>query len=161
MRQNARMVAAANRQAELVALQNRSQVLLSLAERITDRDFVLQRKTVRDIVAKYSESGWESFVDSADGFEVRSFAIQYESVALTAKLGLIDESSLLETLGYLVAVDWAALGPALRAFEKVWGPMTFPNFRWLAERSEAYWREHGARALSPDLPNFSSAGATP
>lgn len=150
MRQNVRLLEVANRQTELVALQNRSQVLLNIAEHMTDREFILQRKTVRDIIAKYSASGWDSFIDSVDGFEVRAFAIQYESAALMVKLGLIDEATLLETLGFTIAIDWIALGPAIATFEKMWGPMTFPNFRNLALHAERYWRERGALTPSHD-----------
>jgi hypothetical protein len=148
MRQNARLVEAANRQSELVAHQNRSQVLLNIAEHMTDHDFILQRKAVRDIIAKYSALGWDSFVDSVDGFEVRAFAVQYESTAFMVKLGLIDEATMIETLGFTIVVDWIALRPAVEAFTKVWGTMTFPNFRLLAEHSEAYWRARGARVPS-------------
>jgi hypothetical protein len=154
MRQNARLVEAANRQTELVAQQNRSIVLLNLAEHMTDRDFVLQRKAVRDIVAKFAASGWESFVESTDGFEVRAFAIQYESAALMTKLGLIDDATMIETLGFTIVIDWYALRPAIAAFEQVWGSNTFPNFRALALRSEAYWR---AKGVTPGLPPASSA----
>jgi len=148
MRQNARLVEAANRQTELVAQQNRSQVLLNIAEHMTDRAFVLQRKAVRDIVAKYSEKGWDSFVDSSDGFEVRAFAIQYESAALMVKFGLIEESALLEAFGPTITVDWVSLEPAIQAFEKVWGRSTFPNFRTLAEHSRDQWKAHGREVPS-------------
>jgi hypothetical protein len=151
MRQNARMLEAANRQTELVALQNRSEVLLNIAEHMTDHDFILQRKKARDIIEKYSDKGWDSFVDSVDGFEMRAFAIQYESAALMAKLGLIDEDTLIQTLGFTIVVDWRALGPAMAAFEKVFGHQTFPNFRKLAERAERYWLERGG--ISPASPN--------
>jgi hypothetical protein len=144
MRQNARLVEAANRQTELVALQNRSQVLLNLAEHLTDRDFIFQRKVVRDIIAKRVREGWEGFVDSTDGFEVRALAVQYESTALMAKIGLIDEGTLLEALGLTIVIDWIALQPAVEAFQKTWGSMTFPNFRNLAAHAEAYWRKRGA-----------------
>ena len=160
MRQNARMVEAANRQAELVALQNRSQVLLNIAEHMTDRDFILQRKTVRDIIARYSSKGWDAFLNSTEGFEIRAFAIQYESVGIMAKLGLIDESTLIETLGFTIVIDWMALQPAFVEFEKAWGRMTFPNFKALATRSEEYWRQRGVRPPPPDslIPRDSSAG---
>jgi hypothetical protein len=150
MRQNVRLVEAANRQTELVAQQNRSQVLLNVAERMTDRDFVLQRKAVRDIVAKYAQKGWESFIDSVDGFEIRAFAIQYESAGLMVKLGLIEEDALLEALGVIVVIDWMALRPAVQEFEKVWGPSAFPNFRVLAEHAEKYWTARGARLPTPE-----------
>jgi hypothetical protein len=150
MRQNMRMVEAANRQTELVAQQNRSQVLLSLAERMVDRDFVLQRKLVRDIIAKRSQEGWEGFLNSADGFEIRAFAIQYESAGLMVKLGLIEEEALMEALGVLVAIDWMALSPAIREFEKSWGQGAFPNFQKLAKHAETYWKERGATFPTPE-----------
>jgi hypothetical protein len=150
MRQNMRMVEAANRQTELVALQNRSQVLLSLAERMTDRDFVLQRKVIRDIIAKRSKEGWDGFIDSTDGFEIRAFAVQYESAGLMVKLGLIEENALLEALGVLVAIDWISLGPAVREFERLWGHGAFPNFQKLAEDARTYWKERGATFPDPE-----------
>jgi len=140
MRQNARMVEAANRQSELVARQNRSQVLLNLSEHMTNRDFVLQRKAARDIVEKYSQQGWSSFVNSVDGFEIRAMAIQYESAALMVKLDLIDEATLVDALGFTIVVDWQALSPAIAEFEKEWGTgNAFPHFRRLAERAAAVW----------------------
>ncbi len=117
---------------------------------MTDHDFILARKDVRDIIAKHSASGWDDFLDSTDGFEVRAFAIQYESAALKAKLGLIDEATLVQTLGFTIVVDWMAIRPALAVLEKAWGPMTFPNFQELAEHSERYWRERGVVLPSPD-----------
>lgn len=159
MRQNARMVEAANRQSELVARQNRSQVMLSIAEHMTDREFVLQRKAVRDIIAKRQADGWDGFADAVDGFEVRAFAIQYESAALMAKLGLIEEQTLLETLGYLVYVDWLQLAPAMREFEKLWGRATFPNFRAIALRAAAYWKERAGAAVSGPRPADARAGS--
>lgn len=160
MRQNAHMLEVANRQAELLAAQNRSQVLLTISEHMTDHDFVLQRKAVRDIIAKYIAQGWDGFVDSVDGFEIRAFAIQYESAAIMANIGLIDETTLLETLGFTIAVDWIALRPAVVEFEKVWGPMTFPHFRGLAARSEQYWKQRGVLTPTPDslIPRNTSAG---
>ncbi|MGI0131084.1 MAG: DUF4760 domain-containing protein [Thermoplasmata archaeon] len=150
MRQNARMVTAANRQAELLAFQNRAQVLLNIAEHLTDHDFILARKAVRDIVAQRNASGWEGFVDSVEGFELRAFATQYESAAVMTKLGLIDQRTLVETLGPIIVVDWAAIRPALTAFEKVWGSGTFPNFRLLADASERHWTQQGMRFPASD-----------
>ncbi len=143
MRQNARLVEAAKLQTELIASQNRSQVMLHLAEHLTDREFVLQRKVVRDIVAKRAASGWDGFVDSSDGFEVRAFAIQYESAALMVRLGLIEERLLLETLGPLVFVDWDCLRPALARFDEMWGRTSFPNFRAVALQAEELWKSRG------------------
>jgi hypothetical protein len=160
MRQNARMVEAATRQTELVAFQNRTQVLLTIAERLTDHDFIIRRRVVREIIAQHTQKGWERFADSVDGFEVRAFATQYESTALMAKLGLIDEQTLIETLGMTTVVDWIVLRPALEAFRKVWGPMTFPNFQSLAAASEQYWKSKGATIPSHETlvpPHGSSA----
>jgi hypothetical protein len=159
MRQNARLVGAAKRQSGLVALQSRSEVMLTIAEHTTDHDFILQRKTVSDIIAKRSAGGWDGFVNGTDGFEVRAFALQYESAAIMAKLGLIDEATVLETLGFVIAIDWIALSPAIAEFQKVWVSLTFPNFQHLAARFEEYWKQRGARLLSPDsliLPNRSA-----
>jgi hypothetical protein len=155
MRQNARMVEAANRQTELVAQQNRSQVLLSLAERMTDRDFVLRRKVIRDIITKHSQEGWEGFINSMDGFEIRAFATQYESAGLMVKLGLIEEEALMEALGLLTVIDWISLTPAIREFEKSWGRGAYPNFQRLAQHAEAYWKERGATFPTPgDMEGF-------
>jgi hypothetical protein len=158
MRQNARLVEAANRQTELVARQNRSQVLLNIAEHMTDRDFIMQRKAVREIIARRTANGWEGFVDSVDGFEVRAFAVQYESAGIMVTLELLEEPALLETLGYLVAIDGNALAPAVAEFEKVWGRMTFPNFRRIAEHSEAYWKGRDVEGLGARAEGPSSSG---
>lgn len=158
MRQNARMIEAANRQAELVAAQNRSQVMLNIAEHMTNPDFIRQRKVVRDIIARRVREGWDGFFESADGFELRAFAVQYESAALMARLGLISREMLIEALGFTIAVDWIALGPALKEFERAWGQFTFPNFQALAAEAERYWHAKGAKS-----PEFSSLvpGAVP
>jgi hypothetical protein len=137
------MVAAANRQAELIALQNRSQVLLAIAERLADRDFVFQRRAVHEIIPKHQANQWAGFVDSEDGFEVRALAIQYESVALMAQLGLLDLSTLHEALGFTIIADWRSIEPAIAPFEKAWGTPAFPHFRALAEASEEYWKAKG------------------
>ncbi len=152
MRQNARLVEIANRQTELVARQNQAQVLLHIAEQMTDREFVLQRKTVRDLVAQRVRTGWDGFVESADGFEVRAFVIRYESAAMMAQFGLVEERTLIETLGTLAVIDWYALKPALDAFEASWGHRTFPAFRELARRSEEYWSLRGEKLAPPAGP---------
>lgn len=150
VRQNARLVDVSIQQSELIAQQNRAQVLLSITDSMTDREFVIQRRAVRDIVAKHEAEKWASFVNSADGFEIRAFAVRYEAAGLMAHLGLIDERTLLEAMGPNPAVDWLALQPALAAFEKAWGPaVVYPNFRRLAERSEQLWISRGATALGP------------
>lgn len=160
MRQNARMLEAANKQTELVASQNRAQVFLSISERLTDHDFVLQRKAARDIVAKYVKQGWEAFIDSADGFEIRAFAVQYESVGLMAKLGLIDETTLVEAFGFTIVVDWGLLAPALEIFEKEWGrARVYPNFHRVATAAEKYWAEKGVHNIAR-VRQFPSDGAS-
>jgi hypothetical protein len=151
MRQNGRMVEAANRQAELVALQNRSQVVLAIAEQLTDRDFIFQRKAVHDLIPRQQASRWEGFVESADGFEVRALAVQYESIALMAKLGIVEASTLHEALGYTIIADWRAVAATVPAFEKAWGMSAFPNFRALAEGAEKYWKDKGAPFPSPPI----------
>ncbi len=143
MRQNSKMVETSNRQVDVMIHQTRSQVFLNIAERLSARDYVMQRKTVRDIVAKYEATRWQGFPDSADAFEVRSFAATYEASATMAKVGIIDEGTLQEALGYWVVSDWKAILPAVKQLELSWGVPAYPNFRWLAESTENYLRLKG------------------
>jgi hypothetical protein len=143
MRQNTRVIEAANRQVEVGMQQTRTSVFLSLAERISDRDFVMQRREIRQIVARHRKEGWEEFSESADAFEVRAFAGIYESAGTLARLGMIDEDSLVQSIGYLLLSDWRAVEPALHEFENVWKIAPYPNFRRLAEASERHLRTHG------------------
>ncbi|MCI4319839.1 MAG: hypothetical protein L3K23_06895 [Thermoplasmata archaeon] len=157
MRQNARLVATSNRQVEVMIAQTRSQVFLNIAERLSTREYVLQRKIVRDIVAKYTAVRWEGFLDSSDAFEIRAFAATYEASATMAKIGLIDEPTLQQALGYWLVSDWNAILPAVHQFESSWGVPAYPNFRWLAEGTERYMREHppphNAAAAPPTAAN--------
>src|SRR5579859_7425442 len=77
LRQNARILEASNRQAEVMVHQTRSQVFLNIAERLSDRDYVLRRKLVRDVVAQYGSKQLAGFVESSDSFEIRAFAAIY------------------------------------------------------------------------------------
>jgi len=151
LRQNAKILAASNRQVEVMMHQTRSQVLLNIAERLSDRDYVLSRKVVRDLITKYQALEWNGFLDSNDAFEIRAFAATYEASATMARLGLIDEETLKQALGYWIVSDWRAVEPAVRQLEAAWGVPAYPNFRWLAEGAEAHLRatgHPGARAAA-------------
>ena len=153
MRQNARLVATSNRQVEVMIAQTRSQVFLNIAERLSTREYVLQRKLVRDIVAKHEAGRWGGFLDSMDAFEIRAFAATYEASATMAKIGLIDEPTLQKALGFWLVSDWNAIRPAVQQLEASWGVPAYPNFRWLAEGTERYLRDQGVRtAAEPVAP---------
>ncbi|MCI4363962.1 MAG: hypothetical protein L3K13_06660 [Thermoplasmata archaeon] len=141
LRQNARILEVSNRQVEVMIHQTRSQVFLNIAQRLSDREYVLRRKLVRDLVAKFTSTDWEGFVDSSDAFEIRAFAVTYEASATMARIGMIDEGTLQKALGYWVVSDWHAIEPAVRQLERSWGVPAYPNFRWLAESSEAYLQQ--------------------
>ncbi|MCI4350454.1 MAG: hypothetical protein L3K15_02935 [Thermoplasmata archaeon] len=136
MKQNARLVATSNRQVEVMNQETRSQVFLNIAERLSTRDYILQRKTVRDLVAKREAGNWPGFLDSTDAFEIRAFAATYEASATMAKLRLIDEGTLPEALGFWAVSDWKAILPAVKQLEASWGVPAYPNFRWLGESAE-------------------------
>ncbi|MCI4352622.1 MAG: hypothetical protein L3K14_04460 [Thermoplasmata archaeon] len=138
LKQNARILQVSNRQVEVMIHQARAQVFLSIAERLSDREYVLRRKLVRDLVARYASKEWQGFLDSTDAFEIRAFAATYEASATMARIGRIDEGNLQQALGYWVVSDWRAIEPAVRQLERSWGVPAYPNFRWLAESSEAY-----------------------
>lgn len=138
LRQNALILQTSNRQVEVMIHQTRSQVFLSIAQRLSDREYVFRRKLVRDLVTQYAAKDWEGFLDSNDAFEIRAFAATYEASATMARIGMIDEGTLQRALGYWVVSDWRAIEPAVRQLERSWGVPAYPNFRWLAESSEAY-----------------------
>jgi hypothetical protein len=160
LKQNARILQASNRQVEVMIHQTRSQVMLNIAERLSDRSYVLSRKVVRDLVSKYTATDWEGFHESTDAFEIRAFAAIYEASATMARLGIIDENTLKQALGYWVVSDWRAIEPAVRRLEGLWGVPAYPNFRWLAESSEAYLRSIGHPAASGEPPNHLTSGRT-
>ncbi|MCI4345855.1 MAG: hypothetical protein L3K07_03785, partial [Thermoplasmata archaeon] len=107
-------------------------------QRLSDREYVLRRKLVRDLVAKFAATEWAGFADSSDAFEIRAFAATYEASATMARIGMIDEGTLQKALGYSVVSDWHAIEPAVLQLERSWGVPAYPNSRWLAESSEAY-----------------------
>ncbi len=154
LKQNARILQVSNRQVEVMIHQTRSQVFLNIAQRLSDREYVLRRKLVRDLVAEYSSKDWKGFLESNDSFEIRAFAATYEASATMARIGMIDEGTLQQALGYWAVSDWRAIEPAILQLQKSWGVPAYPNFRWLAESSEAYLKA----APSPDTVPARSSG---
>jgi hypothetical protein len=139
LRQNAKLIEASNRQLEISnrqveasIQQNRQQVLLSLVDRYTTDAYNFRRRTVREIIRKYSGSGWKDYLESNDDFEVRALLNQYESTGFLAKSGIVDVKTLREGLGLVIEYDWNVLQPAVVYYGDIFKRAAFPNFEWLA-----------------------------
>lgn len=140
LRQNNKLIEVSNRQVEANLLQVRSNTALSLVERFTDDSFTLRRKTVRDIIKKYSANNWEGFMETSEDFEVRAFCSFYEFAAVLARKGLVDIQTLVDALGYRAVFDWDAVRPAAVEFYRAFWKReyVFRNFQWLAEETRKY-----------------------
>lgn len=149
LRQNARILEASRKQVEVMIHQTRSQVFLNIAERLSDREYVLRRKLVRDLVAQYAAKEWAGFLESTDSFEVRAFAAIYEASATMARLGMIDEATLQQAIGFWAISDWKAVEPAIAQLERAAGGPVYTNFRWLVEGSERAFRDAAPGAPVP------------
>jgi hypothetical protein len=144
LRQNAKLIEASNRQLELSnrqveasIQQNRQQVLLSLVDHFTDDTYNFRRRTVREIMRKYSGNGWKDYLESNDDFEVRALLNQYESTGFLAKSGAVDVETLREGLGLVIEYDWDVLQPAIAYYGQLFKHSAFPNFEWLAAALKA------------------------
>ncbi len=142
LRQNARLIRVSNEQVQASIQQNKSNVAFSIVERFTDDSFTVRRKTVRDIVKKYSEKNWEGFAGTSEDFEVRAFGSYYEFSAYLARTKIIDLQTLQDVLGHRLTFDWDAFAPVVgyyrKALEKKY---LFTNFEWLAELTRKYLEE--------------------
>ncbi len=139
LRQNGRLIDASNRQVLASIQQNKSNVAFGILERFTSDSFTVRRKTVRDIVRKYTANKWLGFLETSDDFEVRAFGSYYEFSAYLARTKIIDLELLQDVLGHRLTFDWDAFSPAAEYYRKTWGvKYIFTNFEWLAKLTRGY-----------------------
>ncbi len=139
LRQNAKLVETSNKQVQASIEQNRSSVAFSIVERFTDDSFTVRRKTIRDIVKKYSANRWEGFSESVEDYEVRAFGSYYEFTGYLAKIGIVDLKTLQDVLGHRVTIDWDAFSPFVEYERERQGKKyIFTNFEWLADITRKY-----------------------
>jgi len=142
LRQNNKIIQASNRQVEASVQQNKSSVVLSMVERFTDDSFTIRRKTIRDIVKKYSGSNWEGFDDTSDDFEVRAFGSYYEFAGYLARTGMVDPEILQNVLGHRITHDWEAMAAAVEYYRQHQRKKyIFANFEWLAGETQKFLQE--------------------
>jgi len=99
----------------------------------------VRRKTVRDIIRKYSANDWQGFAETSDDFEIRAFGSYYEFSAYLARTKIIDVNMLQDVLGHRVTLDWDAIAPAVEYYRKNWGlRYIFTHFEWLAGTTREY-----------------------
>lgn len=153
LRQNAKLIAAsdrqietANRQVEASIQQNKQQVILSMVDRFTDDAFNLKRKKVREIIKKYQANNWEGYIESTEDYEVRGFIGNYESTGYLAKVGIVHVKMMQEAMGFSVVYDWAALEPAIMHYRETWKRHAYPNFEWLKDNVKREMERDGIEA---------------
>jgi hypothetical protein len=140
LRQNKKLIEVSNKQVEANLLQAKSDIALGIVERFTDDSFTTKRKTMRDIIKKYSANKWEGFEESGDDFELRAFGSYYDFVAYFAKQGIVDLHSLQDVLGHRIVFDWDAFSPAVEHYrgEAFKRQYIFLNWEWLAGHTRNY-----------------------
>jgi len=108
LRQNRKLIEVSNKQVEANLLQAKSDIALGIVgivERFTDDSFTTKRKTMRDIIKKYSANKWEGFEESSDDFDLRAFGSYYDFVAYFAKQGIVELRTLEDVLGHRIVLD--------------------------------------------------------
>lgn len=127
LRQNARLIKAANRQIETAnrqvetsIQQNKQQAILSTIERFTDESFNMRRRKVREIIRKHQENAWKDFPESEEDYVIRGFLSLYETTAYLVKTGIADVRTVAEGMGPLIRADWLALQPAVEYYRRTW-----------------------------------------
>jgi hypothetical protein len=140
LRQNRKLIEVSNKQVEANLLQAKSDIALGIVERFTDDSFTTKRKTMRDIIKKYSANKWEGFEESSDDFELRAFGSYYDFVAYFAKQGIVELRTLQDVLGHRIVLDWDAFSPAAEHYrEKTFKRQyIFLNWEWLAREARNY-----------------------
>jgi len=108
---NWKLIEVSNKQVDANLLQAKSDIALGIVERFTDDSFTTKRKTMRDIIKKYSANKWEGFEESSDDFDLRAFGSYYDFVAYFAKQGIVELRTLQEVLGHRIVLDWDAFSP--------------------------------------------------
>ena len=105
---NWKLIEVSNKQVEANLLQAKSDIALGIVgivERFTDDSFTTKRKTMRDIIKKYSANKWEGFEESSDDFDLRAFGSYYDFVAYFAKRGIVELRTLEDVLGHRIVLD--------------------------------------------------------
>jgi hypothetical protein len=99
-----------------------------------------RRKQLRDVVAKYSAAGWDSYFETLEDFEVRSFALQYVLMGQFVREGIIDLDLITHMMSYTIVMDWLAFRPIAEYldFRLHAKPSPWIHFQWLADKC----REH-------------------
>ena len=142
MRQNGKLI-------EATVRQNKTNVSIALIERITDESFARRRKQLYDVVKEYAPRNWEGFEGTLEDFEVRNFAYIYELMGQLAREGIVDLTTLRNSLQYLVVYDWQTFAPIAKFLMESYKIAVNPwgNFEWLAEETRKQMAEReGNRA---------------
>lgn len=148
LRQNGKLIKA-------TVQSNKSTIAFSMLERIIDDSFVRRRKNVYDTVAKYSARNWEGFIGTAEDFEARNYAYMFELFGQLVKDNIIDLHTVMNSLKYIVVVDWKTMEPMLLYLNSKYNLKLNPwaSFEWLASETEKYLNSLEARAPERGRPS--------
>jgi len=133
LRQNAKLINA-------TIQETKAGIAFSMVERIIDDSFVRRRKNVYDAVKKYGEKNWEGFIGTMDDFEARNYAYMFELFGQLVKDGIVDLTTVMNALKYIVVYDWKTMEPMIKYLNGRYSLKSNPwaNFEWLANETEKY-----------------------
>ena len=138
LRQNAKLINTAN-------FETKSNISFSVLEKLTEESFARRRKSMHDVVHKYSQMNWEGFDDSLEDFEARNFGYIYELIGELVREGIIDATIAIHSLRYLVVADWQVFQPLVKhLMERYKVPANpYENFEWLALETRRFLEDTG------------------
>lgn len=147
LRQNAKLINTAN-------FETKSNISFSVLEKLTEESFARRRKSMHDVVHKYSEMNWEGFDDSLQDFEARNFGYIYELIGELVREGIIDVTIAIHSLRYLVITDWQAFRPLVKHLMDRYKVSVNPyeSFEWLALETRRFLENTGK--MGKDFPEF-------
>ena len=145
-------------QLRLNAKMVRSRNAFDLIGKVIDPSFPHRRHLLYEVAGKYAGGDWSGFDRSLDDFEVRNFANIYEQLGLLVKKGVIDIQDVMQALSVQPYADWLTFQPIRKHIMEEAGrrvpslatnatsidAIYWPNFKWLAEKSEKWMRERTA-----------------
>ncbi|MGO9645108.1 MAG: hypothetical protein ACLPY5_10205 [Candidatus Bathyarchaeia archaeon] len=136
LRQNGRLIEASTKE-------TKTNISLALLEKLTEESFAKRRKRMYDAIREYGAKDWEGFDDSLDDFEARNFAYIYELIGQLTRDGILDASMVMNSLQYLVVLDWDAFSPLVKHLSQRLKVKVNPwrSFEWLAEETRKYLKE--------------------
>jgi hypothetical protein len=66
----------------------------------------------------------------------------FEQVGTFLKYGLMDERPWIDAAGPQIIITWDRMEPIVKAFRKIWGPVSFENFEYAAVRAKLWFEKY-------------------